>query len=98
MDQIQKTLTDLIEIIKRDSQLDDEGKADLIDLISEVVADPTPNNIEALALTLEELGKSQEYMVAKEMLSNYEAENATNSDVPVATESPASESSTPQTV
>ena len=66
-----QTLKSLLDRISNDPQLDDEGKSDLVDLINDVIAEPTPNNLEALALVIEELGKSQEYMAALEIVNEY---------------------------
>lgn len=77
-DQLQKTLRDLLVRVQSDTLMDDDDKASLIDLINEVVADPTPENLEALALVLEELGNAQEYTVAKETISNYESQLSEN--------------------
>ncbi len=74
MDDLQKTLTNLLTLVTTDPQLDDDDKEDMISLINDVVAEPTPNNLEALAVVVEELGKSQEYVAAQEVLARYAAE------------------------
>ncbi len=75
MDELGKTLTQLLNQVSTDPNLDDDDKEDLLSLINDVVASPTPNNIEALSIVIEELGKSQEYEAAKEILANYAGEN-----------------------
>ncbi len=75
LEELQKTLTSLLERVQADSQLEEDEKTDLIDLINSVVADPTPNNFDALAIVIDELGKSQEYMAAKEIIQNYNQQN-----------------------
>lgn len=79
--EIGETLTKLIGEITNDPSLDDEHKAELIDLINEVVADPTPNNIQALALVMEETGKSQEYSAALDLVNKYSSQQTPTEDV-----------------
>ncbi len=74
-DQLQTTLKQLLDRVLADNQLDEEDKAQLVDLINDFIADPTPANIEAFALILEELGKSQEYLAALEMVEKYKEES-----------------------
>lgn len=74
MDELNKTLANLLTLVTNDSNLDDDDKEDMISLINDVVAEPTPNNLEALAVVVEELGKTQEYLAAKEVLARQAAE------------------------
>ncbi len=75
-DEVSKALQQLLNQVMQDENLDEEDKSQAVDLINDVVANPTPNNLEALALVVEELGKSQEYLAALDIVDKYRSEQA----------------------
>lgn len=88
-DEIGKVLGKLIERITSDDTLDEEDKAQAVDLINDVVADPTPENLEALALVMEELGKSQEYLAAMDIVQKHQEDQENTAEEPVSPQEPA---------
>jgi len=63
LDQIVKTVT-------ADTVLEAETKSSLLDLATEVAADPTPANIDALTLVLKKVGQMESYVAALTSITN----------------------------
>lgn len=66
------TLKNLTELVQKDTNLKDELREDIMDLISEVNVDPTAANMRVLATVLEKLSDATKYVGALRTLSNFE--------------------------
>ncbi len=69
-------LTQISDQIQSDPNLDDEVKDSTMELIGLVIADPSADNLRALAIVLEKLGDSVQYLSSLETLKNLEAGTA----------------------
>ena len=72
---VQEQLDLLLDQILQDEGLDKELKDNLTDLIAATSSDPTPENIDALALVFSKLGDANKYMEAMTAIQNISLKN-----------------------
>lgn len=72
----QSRITQLIEAIKNDSSIPEEVRSSLEDMIMQVSSDPTPENMEALAIVLNKASQTQKYMGSMTELQNLQLDSA----------------------
>lgn len=73
---LQSKLEELLQTIKKDAGLGEELRDSLSDMILSVSADPTPENLGALAVVLKKAASTQKYMAAMTELQNLQLDKA----------------------
>ncbi len=63
----------LLVQVQDDTNLDDETRDSVVELINLVIADPSADNLRALALVLEKLGDTTTYLSALETIGTMKA-------------------------
>ncbi len=69
------TLKNIASVVENDSNLTEELREDITNLIAEVNADPTPANLRVLSTVLEKLKDSTKYLSALKTFSSLESTN-----------------------
>ena len=69
------TLKNISGIVESDQNLNEELREDIITLIAEVNADPTPANLRVLSTVLEKLKDTTKYLSALKTFSSFESTN-----------------------
>jgi len=69
------TLKNISNVVENDSNLTEELRENIIDLIAEVNTDPTPANLRVLSTVLEKLKDSTKYLSALKTFSSFESAN-----------------------
>lgn len=73
---LKQDLLDLIGQVEMDDTISDDLKEKIKDLVSTVGADPTPGNLDALTLVLDELSSLNKYKAITSRLSSMEEDDA----------------------
>jgi len=69
------TLKNITGVVESDSNLTEELREDIINLIAEVNVDPTPANLRVLSTVLEKLKDTTKYLSALKTFSSFESTN-----------------------
>ncbi len=72
---LQKQLTSLLAQVRQDDSLGEELQNNLTDLITAASADPTPGNLEALAIVFQKLADANKYMAAMTTIQNIQLDD-----------------------
>jgi len=78
-------LDNLLAQVQDDTGLTDDVKDSLVELIDGVSADPSPDNFKALAIVLEKLADTTQYLSALETIKTMEAVNSDAGSTPPST-------------
>lgn len=73
---LEETLNEIATMVEHDVNLDEETRENILEVIAQVAADPSPKNIEVLALLIEKLGDVTRYVGALQTIKGLEAESA----------------------
>lgn len=68
MNNFSEIMNGIIEQIMNDDDLQDEIKDELVKLVQDVIADPTPGNVEALSILMDKFADANKYLAAKTSL------------------------------
>lgn len=75
MSNLNDTFQQIIDTVNNDPNLDDEMRSEILDLAALAKADPTPGNMDALAIVFEKLSDANKYMGAMTALRNLHVDN-----------------------
>lgn len=65
----------ILDTVNNDPNLDDEMRSEILDLVGLAKADPTPGNMEALAIVFDKLSDANKYMGAMSSLRDIQVNN-----------------------
>lgn len=74
---LDETLRNISQLVETDTNLNEELRSDIKELLEEVNSDPTPANLRVLATVLEKMSDATKYISALKTLSNFGAQSAT---------------------
>ena len=83
---LQKQLTHLMEQVRQDDSLGEDLQNNLTDLITAASADPTPGNLEALAIVFQKLADANKYMAAMTTIQNIQLNDDVVEESPATTQ------------
>ena len=72
----QSKLVELLNKIKHDASIPEEVRTSLEEMIMQVSADPTPENLSALSIVLNKASQNQKYMASMTELQNLQLDTA----------------------
>ncbi len=68
VEDVKKLIAQITETVQDDTDLDPDLRNEILELTYEVVSDPTPDNVSALALVLKKIAQMEKYVGALEVL------------------------------
>lgn len=75
---LEETLNEIQNLIDHDPNLDQEARENIAELLAQVSADPTPANLDVLAMVVEKLSDATRYISAVQTIKNLGAEAGQN--------------------
>lgn len=79
MPSLNDIIKNVIDTVNNDPNLDEEMRTEILDLASLAQADPTPGNLEALAIVFDKLSDANKYMGAMSTLRDLQVESVLES-------------------